>query len=264
MHALTKCQFPITTANDEANLCSTRTQAMLAMSAINWKQSIGTEIKRTKPLPGLCTITKDRARNKFPIWTRLTGCSVALPGAPCSGLHKATGDAAMRPSGVSQIGNFSVHDPKCAWPVFWLAVILFCPCLPMLCTVAFEQIRQAYSSGGCAGLARNAISCVTGFPFHPPADKQEGTIRISGRFYSDCFYSSIQDGRVPRRWHEAAPWSTTEGLVKRLHSPPPFFAGRGNNVIAATSHCKPNPISPRYPHELVYRQGVIFQFCYPI
>lgn len=210
MHALTKCQFPITTANDEANLCSTRTQAMLAMSAINWKQSIGTEIKRTKPLPGLCTII------------------------------------------------------KCAWPVFWLAVILFCPCLPMLCTVAFEQIRQAYSSGGCAGLARNAISCVTGFPFHPPADKQEGTIRISGRFYSDCFYSSIQDGRVPRRWHEAAPWSTTEGLVKRLHSPPPFFAGRGNNVIAATSHCKPNPISPRYPHELVYRQGVIFQFCYPI
>lgn len=65
-----------------------------------------------------------------------------------------------------------------AWPVFWLAVILFRPCLPMHCTVAFERIRQAYSSGGCAGLTRDAISRVTGFPFHPPAEKQEGTIRV--------------------------------------------------------------------------------------
>ena len=94
-----------------------------ATNAINWNFD-SCEIKRTKPLPGFCTINQR------------------------------------------------------AWPVFWLAFILVCPCLPMHCTVAVEQIRQAYSSGGCAGLAREAISRVTGFPFHPPAEKQEGTIRV--------------------------------------------------------------------------------------
>jgi hypothetical protein len=30
------------------------------------------------------------------------------------------------------------------------------------------------------------ISCVTGFPFNPPADKQEDTIHVAGEFYSAC------------------------------------------------------------------------------
>jgi len=86
-----------------------------------------------------------------------------------------------------------LHIHNRDWPVFWLAFILVCPCLPVQCTVAFEQSRQAYSSGGCAGLARDCISRVTGFPFHPPADKQEDTIHVAGGFYSDCLFVSIHD-----------------------------------------------------------------------
>jgi len=49
-------------------------------------------------------------------------------------------------------------------------------------TVAFGQSRQAYSSGGCAGLAGEDIPCVTGFPFHPTADKRQGTIHVVPAF----------------------------------------------------------------------------------
>jgi len=86
-----------------------------------------------------------------------------------------------------------LHIHNRDWPVFWLAFILVCSCLPVQCTVAFEQSRQAYSSGGCAGLARDCISRVTGFPFHPPADKQEDTIHVAGGFYIDCLFVSMRD-----------------------------------------------------------------------
>jgi hypothetical protein len=48
-------------------------------------------------------------------------------------------------------------------------------------TVAFDEGRQAYSSGGCAGLACDGFAHVTGFPFHLPADEQDGTIHLIGR-----------------------------------------------------------------------------------
>jgi hypothetical protein len=44
--------------------------------------------------------------------------------------------------------------------------------------MAFDQSRQPYSSGDGAGLARNENLAITGFPFHPPDDKQEGTIHV--------------------------------------------------------------------------------------
>ena len=66
------------------------------------------------------------------------------------------------------------------WPVFWLAFILRRPCLPVQCTVAYGRRRQAYSSGGCAGLAGMIIPRVTGFPFHPAADLRQDTNRSSG------------------------------------------------------------------------------------
>ena len=68
-----------------------------------------------------------------------------------------------------------LHQQYTRWPVFWLAFILSCPAFPCNCTVAYGQNRQAYSSGGCAGLSEN-YPLVTGFPFHPPADKLEDTI----------------------------------------------------------------------------------------
>lgn len=54
-------------------------------------------------------------------------------------------------------------------PVFWLAVILIraFPC-ELHRTVAFFRSCQAYSSGGCNGMAVEGIDRVTVFPFHLP------------------------------------------------------------------------------------------------
>jgi hypothetical protein len=49
------------------------------------------------------------------------------------------------------------------------------------------------------------ISCVTGFPFHPPADKREGTIHVLGRILpSDMRFCHIFPAPASRMVASAA------------------------------------------------------------
>jgi len=69
--------------------------------------------------------------------------------------------------------------------VFWLAIILDCPLPSRVSTVAVEQCRQAYSSGGCAGMAEmENTSRVTGLPDYPP-DRKVGGHPLSAQDFSD-------------------------------------------------------------------------------
>jgi len=43
--------------------------------------------------------------------------------------------------------------------------------------VAVEQNRQAYSSGGCVGMAENEILRVTDFPFNPPMENRQAPLK---------------------------------------------------------------------------------------
>jgi hypothetical protein len=52
-------------------------------------------------------------------------------------------------------------------PVFWLAVILL-RAFPQIIAVAYTRSRQAYSSGGCTGVASRRS--FTGFPFNAIPD----------------------------------------------------------------------------------------------
>ncbi len=76
------------------------------------------------------------------------------------------GDAAALPvTPGNGAGGFS-------GPVFWLALILL-RAFPCLHTSGNRRSRQAYSSGGCAGLA--AWGSFTGFPFNVARQPSERT-----------------------------------------------------------------------------------------
>ena len=79
-------------------------------------------------------------------------------------------------------GFYVTHRDR---PVFWLAVILPRSCLPVRCTVAYDRRRQAYSSGGCAGLARDENPARHRLPVSPSRRQAGGhRSRIQRAFYT--------------------------------------------------------------------------------
>lgn len=89
-------------------------------------------------------------------------------------------------------------------PVFWLAVILDCSLPSRVITVAVEQSRQAYSSGGCAGMAEVGTSRVTGLPVSPTGRQAGGhllkrcrVLTIGAAVSSRCADFAVQ-GRMNR------------------------------------------------------------------
>jgi len=68
------------------------------------------------------------------------------------------------------------------WPVFWLAVFLPRSCLPVHgAQWRSTRVVRLTAAGAAPDWRTMAIAHVTGFPFHLPADKQEGTIHLIGR-----------------------------------------------------------------------------------
>ena len=74
------------------------------------------------------------------------------------------------------------------WPVFWLAVFLPRSCLPVHgAQWRSTGVVRLTAAGAAPDWRAMVIAHVTGFPFHPPADMQEGTIHLWARFYrQDC------------------------------------------------------------------------------
>jgi hypothetical protein len=83
-------------------------------------------------------------------------------------------------------------------PVFWLAVVLDCPLPSRVSTVAVEQSRQAYSSGGCAGVAEVETSRVTGLPVSPTDRKIGGHLLKRRRVFMIAARTS-SPGERPQR-----------------------------------------------------------------
>jgi hypothetical protein len=65
-------------------------------------------------------------------------------------------------------------------PVFWLAVVLPGPAFPCIAQWRSNQVVRLTAAGAAPDWREMLISRVTGFPFHPPADKQEGTVHLIG------------------------------------------------------------------------------------
>ena len=86
------------------------------------------------------------------------------------------------------------------WPVFWLAVILPRSCLPVRCTVAYDRRRQAYSSGGCAGLARDENPARHRLPVSPSRRQAGGhRSRIQRAFYTRRHFAVQAGAGAPHR-----------------------------------------------------------------
>ena len=68
------------------------------------------------------------------------------------------------------------------WPVFWLAVFLPRSCLPVHGAQWHStRVVRLTAAGAAPDWRAMLIAHVTGFPFHLPADEQEGTIHLIGR-----------------------------------------------------------------------------------
>jgi hypothetical protein len=67
----------------------------------------------------------------------------------------------------------SFPSPRGMVLAIWAGILarhLSSPCLPKHCSVACGRSRQAYSSGGCTGMA--AHGGFTGFPFNDIPDRE--------------------------------------------------------------------------------------------
>jgi hypothetical protein len=119
----------------------------------------------------------------------------------CANGHARGGARAVATTGKNKYqvkphpGFYVTHRD---WPVFWLAVILRRSCLPVRCTVAYDRRRQAYSSGGCAGLARDENPARHRLPVSP-SRRQAGGHHSRFEAHSTCdaarLYSRAMAGR---------------------------------------------------------------------
>lgn len=80
----------------------------------------------------------------------------------------------------------------------------FLSCLPMRCTVAYGQNRQAYSSGGCAGMA-GRLSLFHRLPVSPSSRHAGGHHRVRCIFYMREARRGASACGSPGRMHQGGP-----------------------------------------------------------